>query len=154
MDPTGVSSLPDLDAVRRRRITLRAATEHLKQSLAIAAAEPTSNSAADTRQSAQELQDCLRAHVEATEGLQGFHNDILVAAPRLAHGVETLVREHAQMAIMASDVVSSCDKGSAVENVDSTHVLGTQLVAAIDRHLQHGSDLIYEAFEAELGGED
>lgn len=153
MDPVGTSARPDLEAVRQRRVTLRASTEHLKKALATAVADPTDRSCADISGPARELQRCLAMHIEATEGSDGFHSEILTVAPRLAHDVEILVREHSQLAIMMADIVSCSAQESTVGNIDAIQRIATRLFAAISRHLQRGSDLVYEAFESDLGGE-
>jgi hypothetical protein len=153
MDPAGTSSRPDLEAVRQRRITLRASTQRLKQALAAAAVNPTGRSCADILRPALELQRCLGMHIEATEGSDGFHSEMLAAAPRLAHDVDVLVREHRQLANMMSDIVSRSGEECTVGNIDAIQRVGTQLFPAISRHMQHGSDLVYEAFESDLGGE-
>lgn len=157
MDPTETSARPDLEAVRQRRITLRDSMEHLKQALAADAAtavEPTGSSRAAILAAAQQLQACLVEHIDATEGPDGFHHDMLTAAPRLAHDVKILVAEHVRMTAMLSDLMSQSAPESAVEDNDAVRGLGARLVAAVNRHLQRGSDLIYEAFESDLGGED
>jgi hypothetical protein len=153
MDPAETSSRPDLEAVRQRRTTLRVSMEHLKEASAAATADPTDRSCAAILGAAQELQTCLARHVEATEGPDGFHRDMLTAAPRLAHDVEILVREHSQLAIMVADIVSRSGQECTADNIDAIHRVGRRLFPAITGHLQHGSDLIYEAFESDLGGE-
>lgn len=153
MDPAETSSGPDLKAVRQRRTTLRVSTEHLKNALAAAVADPTARTCADILSPALELQRCLAMHIEATEGSDGFHSEMLAAAPRLAHDVGILVREHSQLAIMMSDMVSRSAQEATVSNIDAIQGIGLRLFPAISRHLQHGSDLVYEAFESDLGGE-
>ncbi|MEN3336714.1 MAG: hypothetical protein V7647_390 [Acidobacteriota bacterium] len=153
MDPADDSSRPDLEAVRQRRTTLRVSTGHLEQALTSAGADPTDRSCADVLSAAQRLQACVVAHIEATEGLNGFHAEMVTAAPRLAHEVEVLVKEHAELATMAADIAARSGAECALEDLDATRQIGARLVAAIGRHLQRGSDLIYEAFESEIGGE-
>jgi hypothetical protein len=153
MDPAQTRSQSDLEVVRQRRVTLQVATERLKHALAAPNAALAGTPCGDISSAARELQSCLRAHVEATEGPSGFHADMLAAAPRLAHDVEILVREHAQLAALATQIVSRCGQDCTGDDINAIRRTGTELVAAISRHLQHGSDLIYEAFESELGGE-
>ena len=153
MDPTRTSSGPDLEAVRQRRITLRVSTEHLKNALAAAAVDPTDRSCADILGPALELQQCVAVHILATERSGGFHSEMLAVAPRLAHDIELLVREHSQLTIMMSDLVSRSRQESTVDNIEAIQRIGARLFPAISRHLQHGSDLVYEAFESDLGGE-
>lgn len=153
MDPTGISSRPNLEAVRQRRMTLRLSMERLKEALAAAVANPTGRSCAAILGAAQDLLTCLGTHIEATEGPSGFHSDIVTAAPRLAHDIEILVREHSQLVVMVSDIVSLSGQECTPDNIDAIHQVGTRLFLAISRHLQHGSELIYEAFQSDLGGE-
>jgi len=40
------------------------------------------------------------------------------------------------------------------EDIEAVRALGTDVVADISRHRQRGADLIYEAYEHDIGGED
>jgi len=154
MDSAGSPARPDLEAVRQRRSTLRASMEHLRQALAAAAAESTDSSCGAVSAAARELQARLAAHIEATEGPDGFHHDMLTAAPRLAHGVATLVLEHTRLTAMVSELMARSGREGAAEDIEAIEAAGARLVGAVNQHLQRGSDLIYEAFESDLGGQD
>jgi hypothetical protein len=60
-----------------------------------------------------------------------------------------LTREHAHIRELIDDLQARAS-GSDVNTVRD---LGTALLASLIRHRQHGSDLIYEAYAVDIGGE-
>ena len=138
-----------LDAVRRRRADLHTSMIALEQ--AIAAPAPGREGAWVQRAHtalAQLVAD-FREHIDVTEGPSGLYADLRTAEPRLSHAVARLTREHAQIRELIDDLQARAS-GSDVNTVRD---LGTALLASLIRHRQHGSDLIYEAYAVDIGGE-
>lgn len=97
----------------------------------------------------------MREHIASTEGPEGLHAELLAQAPRLANAVSRLVSEHealTQGAGPARRTGQSMHSGGRTSRL-SGH-WGTDVVADISRHRQRGADLIYEAYEHDIGGED
>ena len=86
-------------------------------------------------------------HVEVTEGPNGLHQAILAGDLRLANQVGALAAEHAEIAaeIAAFSIADEADDG---------RTRGHRLLDRIARHRQRGADLIYEAYQVDLGGGD
>jgi hypothetical protein len=150
MQPTD----PVLDAVRRRRTSLRSSMNKVE----VALAEPAAGRAivwnGGVRAATLELQSCMREHVQATEGPDGFHREMLEAAPRLAHAIEVSVKEHVVITELVDDVLSLTGELTADDDVELIRERGTDLLARISRHRQRGADMIFEAYEADVGGQD
>ncbi|MGX1613904.1 hypothetical protein ACWIF8_08425 [Micromonospora chalcea] len=91
-------------------------------------------------------------HVRVTEGPGGHYADLVRAAPRLHRGVRLLVAEHAAiLAALAALQHAVRLPGAPAAQVRARTV---DLLRALDRHRRHGADLLWEAYQADLGGED
>ena len=121
----------ELEAVRQRRAemgdTLTALAAALDQGDQLPAA-------------LDRLRRDFTLHVEVTEGPDGLHQAILAGDLRLANQVQALAAEHAEIAAELD----------AVDDTDSARAVLDRMV----KHRQRGADLIYEAYDTDLGGGD
>lgn len=151
MEPTRTD--PGLDVLRRRRAELRESMSALEQALAA----PTPGRADAWRErlcvALVELSADVREHIAITEGPGGLHRDIVATSPRLAHAVDELGRDHAVIHALIEDLIARGQGASAREDVDAIRPLGTTLLGRLVRHRQKGADLVYEAYQADIGGE-
>ena len=99
-----------------------------------------------------ELSADLRTHIEITEGPDGLYREVLRTAPRLADAVDRLTREHVLIGARLDDLLARAGAARA-EDVDRVRELGTALLGRLVRHRQRGSDLVFEAYELDIGGE-
>ena len=141
-----------LDAVRRRRAGLHESMIALEQ--AFAAPAPGRHGAWVQRVHAAlaELVADFCAHIDITEGPSGLYADLCTTEPRLSYAVARLTREHAHIRELIDDLRAGAG-GSDANDVDAVRDLGTALLGSLVRHRQHGSDLIYEAYAFDVGGE-
>lgn len=153
MEPSSVLPDPALAGVRARRATLHAAMIDLEVALAAPAAGRAGGWGARVQQCGEQLKAQLLDHIRATEGPQGFHEDIRTAAPRLAHAVAVLSSDHQAMTELAASIVVQAAYSSDGD-VENIRELGTELLSRLSRHRQRGADLIYEAYETDIGGGD
>lgn len=95
------------------------------------------------------LRAALRYHVVETEAPEGLLAEIVEQAPRLAREVERLRAEHETLA-------EGCDQMLLrAEGDDSPALIRKQTMALLGRfaaHRHRGADLVYEAFDVDLGG--
>lgn len=90
-------------------------------------------------------------HVAVTEGPTGLYAELLHQAPRLDRGVRLLTREHAAIATAMATLQHVAEApGVPVEELCGR---AAQLLRALHRHRQRGADLLWEAYQADLGGE-
>lgn len=95
------------------------------------------------------MESALDAHVDVTEGDEGLFANVLRDAPRLAHGIDVLRHEHEELVAavraLAARLEGPVDVGEAREDA-------LALMGAIVRHRHRGADLVYDAYQTDLGG--
>jgi hypothetical protein len=150
LSPSGEETL---GTVIRRRAELRHTIVDVEQALARPAPGRLQEWAAEVREGLAHLSADLEAHVDVTQAEAGLHEDILAAAPRLANSVERLRREHQEIRdslVAARDLLEAPEEGDWPTQVRERV---TSLLTRLIRHRQRGADLIYEAYQVDVGGE-
>jgi hypothetical protein len=148
---------PDvLRSVVQRRVSLRSAMTSLEVSLAARSSGRTLDWRVRVAMSLHGLGECMNNHIASTEGPGGFHEQIVSAAPRLARSVTISVTEHRKICDLIAAVQTAVNRESedADADVDEVRESGTRLVALVARHRQRGADMVYEAYQTDLGGGD
>jgi hypothetical protein len=138
-----------LEKAKGQRLSLRRAIDDFEDVLAAA---PASEAAERLRSSLEHLKVVFAVHVEVTEAPGGLYEEILEIAPRLANRILRLKREH--RAITGS-VQSALDElpGDEAPPDRELHALLEQLFTMLSRHRTRGLDLVYEAYQVDIGGE-
>lgn len=152
MDPVSQSS-ESLQSVRRHRAELREAIGALEEALAAPTPGRAEAWAQRVRVALVELAADLREHVAVTEGPGGLHRDVLATAPRLSNAVARLTREHGQMQALVDDLLARLADPPRTDGTADVRDRGTALLGMLVRHRQVGADLVYEAYQSDLGGE-
>ena len=140
---------------RHRRAELLAAINGLEGALAAPSAEPgwTEHLA----QQVEGLRHSFADHVAATESPDGMYADILRTAPRLSRGVQRLVAEHDDATVSIEALAKLVDDAPPDADpawVDLIRDEATELLARLVRHRQRGADLVFEAYQRDIGGCD
>jgi hypothetical protein len=143
-----------VDELRRRRAEMRESMTALEVALARPPAGGLEHWAARTQAALAELSGDLRAHVEITEGEGGLYSEVLQVAPRLAGPVGVLIREHKQFARLVDELLGLVGQPVRPEQVATVRELGTDLLVTLVRHRQRGSDLVFDAYQLDVGGGD
>ncbi len=142
-----------LQVVGKRRAGLRRAMTAVE----VASSAALSGRPEEWRSTLSPLVDDLQAawgsHVSANEGPGGLWEQIRTDAPRLEGQLRRLRREHRALTTAIEDLRESLsgagdDESRLAEARKRAAALLTQLV----RHRQRGADLIYEAYEHDIGG--
>lgn len=150
------SSVPDkalVDALRRQRAELRESMSALEDALAGPASAGQARWAERVHVALVELSADFREHIVVTEGKNGLYNDLLESTPRLSGAVARLTQEHAQIRDLIDDLLGRVPTPESKQDMDRVRDLGTALLGILVRHRQRGSDLVYEAYELDVGGE-
>lgn len=153
MDVNPTSDQALLEELRRHRAELRDSMSALEDALAAPATADRARWAGRVHAALLELSGDLREHIDNTEGPSGVYRDLLATAPRLAGAVESLTREHVLIRDQVETLlgrVTADDGGRDAEGVRSR---GTLLLGRLVRHRQRGADLLFEAYEFDIGGE-
>lgn len=154
MEPS--STTPDaafLEELRRRRAELRESMSALEEALAAPAASDRVHWAQRVHVAAVELAGDLRDHVDITEGPDGLYREVLTTSPRLSEAVSTLTREHVLIGGQLDSFLVRVVAPDVMGDVDRVRDLGTALLGRLVRHRQRGSDLVFEAYDFDIGGE-
>ena len=100
-----------------------------------------------------EVSEQVRAHVDITEGPKGLHVELLEASPRLAGPVADLTRDHLLIRGRIDDLLTRVAGPDAAAPVDDVRTAATVLLGRLVRHRQRGADLVFEAYQFDIGGE-
>ena len=148
--PTG-SDRELLEELRRHRAELRESMSALEDALASPAVSDGSRWTQRVEAALAEVAGDFRAHVDITEGPSGLHVELLEASPRLAGAVADLTRDHLLIGGRIDDLLARVagPDGTA----DDVRTAATALLGRLVRHRQRGADLVFEAYEFDIGGE-
>lgn len=146
-----------VDQARSARADLRATLVALEDAAAHPAPHRLSEWAMTVHDALVDLGGAFERHIAVTEAPDGLLERIKSEAPRLAAPVSGLVDEHQQLRRRISETVDLArqaaertDTGAAQEVRQAV----TDLMGAIVRHRQTGSDLVYEAYAVDIGAGD
>jgi GrpB-like predicted nucleotidyltransferase (UPF0157 family) len=154
MEP--ISMTPDadlLEGLRRHRAELRESMGALEAALAAPAAGDRARWAQRVHVAAVELAGDFREHVDITEGPDGLYREVLTTSPRLSGAVSILTHEHALIRGQVDSLLTRVAASDVSADADKVRDLGTALLGRLVRHRQRGADLVFEAYEFDIGGE-
>jgi hypothetical protein len=154
MRPQQIPATADLDAVRIRRQSLRAAMGAFEAALAAPAVGRIPEWTPGLVAALDQLDTRVKEHVAATEGPAGFHSEIVTSSPRLHHHVKVLVTEHQRIAELLDQLRRATNHARTGGQVSGIRAQGTTVLALLAKHRQRGADLIYEAYQRDLGAGD
>jgi hypothetical protein len=154
------SMSPAIRATRDRRLGLEVVLADLERAISAPGARRVRGWVNDTAGPLERLREAFRRHVEVTEGPGGLHDEILETSPRLAGLVDHLRDEQVEIWQRISDQLTELEELRGIEPseagarqaVDRARRGILVILGRIARHRQRGADLIYEAFEVDIGG--
>jgi len=146
-----VTHSAELDAVRQRRAELRESLDALEQALASPAVGRPLIWGERVRTVLVEVADDVREHVDGTEGPGGLHQAILAGDLRLANAVDALTQEHTQLADELTELIAMTEPPVTAEDVPEVRERATRMLGHLIRHRQRGADLIFEAYDTDIG---
>jgi hypothetical protein len=152
MDTTAATR--ELHAVRQRRAELRETLDALEHALAAPGSSRAVVWGEQLHAAVGRLATDFALHVEVTEGPDGLHQAILAGDLRLANQVGVLVEEHKTIAEDIAALSAASEAPVAPADVDGIREHGTSVLGRLVRHRQRGADLIYEAYQTDIGGGD
>ena len=146
-------AMNDLGEIRQRREALVGAAAAFEAALAAPASdlrwtEGLGNALATLRATIDE-------HVTATEAPGGTIDQLRDRAPRLSNQIDRLVDQHSAITTDAEGLLERLEHAPTertAEDTDTIREQALELLGAILRHRQLGADLLYEAYDVDLGG--
>lgn len=142
-----------LAGVRAQRASLRRAFASTEQALAAPLSGRLEQWRAELAVSLEQLRSAWDRHVTITEGDEGLFAQIRVDAPQLAPSVRKLHDEHEQIRAELDDVRATLRGSATADDLSSIRSQATAVLSGVMRHRQRGSDLVYEAYQRDIGGE-
>ena len=148
------ASTSALQAAKGQRLSLRRAIDGLEQALGPAAAEEQGVWLERLGGALAHLDEVFAVHVRVTEAAGGLYEEILENAPRLANRVKRLRREHADItAAIRRGIAETQAAAGDAGRVEALRDHAVRLLADLVRHRKRGLDLVYEAYDVDIGGE-
>jgi Ala-tRNA(Pro) deacylase len=139
---------PALAAKRAARLRLHAAALEVADAIAVPLGKGSEWREGLAR-ALERLLQALAMHVEKTEAPGGLLDEIVEQAPRLAREVDLLREEHVALREECLRVLA---RVRDFEVDASIRPMGHGLLRRFDVHRHRGADLVYEAFEVDIGG--
>ena len=142
-----------LEELRRHRAELRESMSALEEALAAPATADPVRWAERVHAASMELSGDFREHIDITEGPDGLYHDLLKTSPRLSNAVTSLTHEHAEIRDQIDELLALVTAPDDTGAADRIRDLGTTLLGRLVRHRQRGSELVFEAYQFDVGGE-
>lgn len=101
-----------------------------------------------------ELAHDFADHIDLTESVGGIYDRAKHTAPRLSVAVDRLLAEHRAYREAIGGYLAVLEHGGTLADLPAFREELTTLVGRLVRHRQAGGDLVYEAYEVDLGGSD
>jgi hypothetical protein len=101
------------------------------------------------------VRDAFEQHVIVTEKPGGLYEEIMERAPRLAGTVKRLQDEHPTITESVATLVERLESGEVESDAwppDNARNDLQRLIGAVVRHRQKGADLVWEAYNVDIGG--
>jgi hypothetical protein len=148
-------AMNDLGEVRLRREALLRGVAALEAALAAPGSDARWPEGVGNALST--LRATFEEHVAATEAPDGIFDQVRDRAPRLSNQIDRLLHDHVTIAADTDRLIDRVDHAPTERTADETAAIREQaleLLAAIMRHRHVGADLLYEAYDVDVGGPD
>jgi hypothetical protein len=152
LQPTELT--PTLAETARRRADLYLVLVATEKALAKPATGREGDWSKVVLRALEDLEHAIDEHIEITERAQGLYDEISQKSPRLASKIEQLKLEHPELReetrglAVRFETTQIGDAWPVAEaRTDVQRLLGKMI-----RHRQHGSDLVWEAYNLDIGG--
>jgi hypothetical protein len=149
-DEPGVT--PALEAARRRRVELHEALIRLETEISSPGHGRAEGWARDVSNALTNLRAAFDEHIEATERPGGLYEEILENSPRLAGQVRRLQDEHPTIRGAIVEAIEQVSGPIDDDELDDARDGFQHLMGQVVRHRQRGADLVWEAYNLDIGG--
>jgi len=146
---------PALSEARKRRATLHDALVHLEIAISSPAAARIPEWTALVTKEVIGVRDAFDQHVMVTEKPGGLYEEIITRAPRLDGTVRRLKDEHPEITEKVAEMVERLEKatiGGPEWPLDDARDDLQRFIGTVIRHRQKGADLVWEAYNVDIGG--
>jgi hypothetical protein len=143
-------------AAKHRRADLHHALVDVEAAISGPAAGRTPQWAAEVLKRLSILRDRLDEHIEAAERPGGLYEEIVRLAPRLSGKTRRLREEHPELRDRTSELLRRLESRSVRDEQDIHDMREDvqRLLGRIVHHRQLGADLVWEAYNLDIGGHE
>ena len=130
---------------------------HLEEAISSPAAARIPNWTATVLKEIVEVREAFEQHVIVTEREDGLYDEILERAPRLAGNVRRLREEHPDIAVALAGMIERLEQvevGDVARPLDDARDDLQRFIGQVIKHRQRGADLVWEAYNVDIGGVD
>jgi hypothetical protein len=156
MEPRGERGrTPALQEAARRRKTLHEALVALEFATSSPAAGRIPDWTAHVIKEITSVRDAWDQHVDHTEKPGGLYEEIVETSPRLAGTVDRLRNEHPEITDGVSQMLARLEQveiGGLPWPLDDARDDLQRFIGKVIRHRQKGADLVWEAYNVDIGG--
>ncbi len=148
---------PALSEARQRRATLHEALVHLEMAISSPAAGRIPEWTGNVTKELTGVRDAFDQHVIVTEKPGGLYEEIITRAPRLDGTVTRLKGEHPEITAQIEKVqerLGAVEIGGEEWPLESARDDLQRFIGTVIRHRQRGADLVWEAYNVDIGGTD
>jgi len=146
---------PALQQAGQRRKTLHDSLVHLEEALSSPASGRAADWTAVVVKEMHEVGAAFEQHIVVTEQTDGLYDEILERAPRLAGNVRRLREEHPEITEGITQMIAKLDEveiGAEDWPVEKARDDLQRFIGSVIRHRQRGADLVWEAYNVDIGG--
>ena len=150
----GVRSRALREAAKRRR-TLHEALVALEHAISSPAAGRIPDWTRVVTKELTGVRDAWDLHVDTTEKPDGLYEEIVTMSPRLSGTVDRLRHEHPEITEALGQMVERVEQveiGAIAWPLDDARDDLQRLIGRLVRHRQRGADLVWEAYNVDIGG--
>ena len=150
----GTSVTQAFDEARHRRADIYQAILALERAAARPAVAREEQWVQGVIEALAQLEREIVDHIENTERADGLFAEIIDIAPRLSHNVQVLRDEHPQMleAALTLKARLTTEPVRDARSVEPTRDEIRRLLGRLVKHRQRGADLMWEAYNQDIGG--
>jgi hypothetical protein len=155
MAPDHDDITPALSEAKRRRATLHDALVHLEIAISSPAAGRIPEWTALVTKEMIGVRDAFDQHVLVAEKPGGLYEEIISRAPRLDGTVRRLKGEHPEIGEKVGEMVQRLELatiGGPEWPLDDARDDLQRFIGTVIRHRQKGADLVWEAYNVDIGG--
>lgn len=146
---------PALSEAKARRATLHDALVHLEMAISSPAAGRIPEWTALVEKELVSVRDAFDQHIIVTEKPGGLYEEIIMRAPRLDGTVRRLKEEHPDISENIGVHLQRFEAdqvGGDAWSLDDARDDLQRFIGTLIRHRQKGADLVWEAYNVDIGG--
>jgi hypothetical protein len=146
---------PALQEAAKRRQTLHEALVALEFAISSPAAGRIPEWTRQVTKEVTAVRDAWDQHVDTTEKPGGLYEEIVGTSPRLAGTVHRLRDEHPEITEAVGQMLArleQVDIGGLPWPLDDARDDLQRFIGTVIRHRQKGADLVWEAYNVDIGG--